>query len=215
LFAVTELTIDARADGNYTPLHEAALRGHTTIAQQLLEKKAAVHSRTSFGVTPLYCAAEFGKLDVVALLLAHQAHINEVANDGTPPLNVAADKNHFAVVDLLLRYGADMRLKDRGKTAFDWTTEPAIQRRLLLAEINSAIEIACPVKQPHAATVRLFAPAAVAQLVLLKKAVTENNAVQIAQLKDQFQDTVALKELYRKATVYAKTISSLTPTFTS
>lgn len=65
------------ADMDYTPLHEAAYRGHLSIVKCLLEAdNATLHSRTRIGSTPLHLAAQQGHLQVVDYLLSMGADAN-------------------------------------------------------------------------------------------------------------------------------------------
>lgn len=54
-----------------TPLHMAALKGHTLIARFLIDQGARLNSRDKNNMTPLHCAAGDLRADVVELLLEH------------------------------------------------------------------------------------------------------------------------------------------------
>ena len=59
-------------DGGYTPLHLAALAGHTDCVEQLLEcKNIDIHVADAFGRTPLVAAEQNFKTDVARLLRSH------------------------------------------------------------------------------------------------------------------------------------------------
>ena len=59
-----------------TPLHVAALSGHTTIARHLLEHSADANARDMNKMTPLHSAIENGNTDIAQLLLNHGADAN-------------------------------------------------------------------------------------------------------------------------------------------
>lgn len=77
--------VSSKDADNLTPLHVAALRGHTAIAEMLLARGAnsnARHGRDE--PTPLFLAAVKGRTATVELLLAHGADVNAKYSDRTP-----------------------------------------------------------------------------------------------------------------------------------
>lgn len=60
----------------YTPLHEAARRGHSHIVDYLLKKGANVNALSVKQETALFYAAEGGHTDCEMLLLAHNADVH-------------------------------------------------------------------------------------------------------------------------------------------
>jgi ankyrin repeat protein len=62
--------VNARDASQNTPLHYAALHGHTTVAKLLLEAGGDINARNRKGKTPLALAQRGG---IVALLRTHGA----------------------------------------------------------------------------------------------------------------------------------------------
>jgi len=110
--------VEARTGDGNTPLHVAALEGHTAVAQALLDGHAQVNARGLREETPLHMAIYDGHRAMVGLLLANRADVNAPSATGETPLHVAARKGHREVVELLLAEKADLRLRDKsGRTA--------------------------------------------------------------------------------------------------
>lgn len=89
-----------------TPLHEAAVRGHTHIVELLLRHGASHSLKDHEGVTPLEAAAAENKHEVVKLLVDAGAEVNIQDKDGLSPLMVASYEGHVDVVRALLAKGA-------------------------------------------------------------------------------------------------------------
>ncbi len=96
-----------------TPLHLAAINGHYTIAEYLLEHSAEVDATTLEHSTPLHFAAQGAHLQqtrLVALLIEHGTDVNAVDVIGQTPLHYAVREQRLALVELLLANGADPNL---------------------------------------------------------------------------------------------------------
>jgi len=72
-----------------TPLHMAARRGNTEVAEALLDSGAEIEARDSAGDTPLRRAVNCGKTGVVALLLSRGAGVHSKGSQGLTPLLAA------------------------------------------------------------------------------------------------------------------------------
>lgn len=89
-----------------TPLHWAASRGDEVVCRWLLDHRADVNRRATFGAqrgaTPLHCAAWLDRLDVARLLLARgaDAALADETHGGTP-LDWAEHVGAVRVADLL------------------------------------------------------------------------------------------------------------------
>jgi len=72
-----------------TPLIAAVVRGHTELAQLLINSGANVNGHTTEGVTPLMAAVNSNP-DAISLLLAQGADINATDQGGIGALHAAA-----------------------------------------------------------------------------------------------------------------------------
>ena len=66
--------VDPNTQDKYeqTPLHLAALNGHTQLSRLLLEQGAEVNAKNIDGATPLHVAAMNGHIEVARFLLEHK-----------------------------------------------------------------------------------------------------------------------------------------------
>ncbi|WP_197171491.1 ankyrin repeat domain-containing protein [Novipirellula aureliae] len=103
-----------RADADErTALMLASFNGHTAAVQSLLDAKASVKSRDSFGRTALIYASSGSSLEVVKLLVDHRSEINVVDNvEHWSPLMFASSEGQTRIVKYLLEKGADKTAKD-------------------------------------------------------------------------------------------------------
>ena len=72
------------ADGD-TPLHVAAIRNDTAIAEELIKAGADVNARGEHGYTPLHEAFEQNRPEMVSLLMAHGADVSIRNDDDLTP----------------------------------------------------------------------------------------------------------------------------------
>ncbi|CAI9107698.1 OLC1v1007122C1 [Oldenlandia corymbosa var. corymbosa] len=89
-----------------TPLFEAILGKHVSVAKFLIERGADVKKTNYKGSTPLHYAAEKGSLELVKFLISKGADIHEISEDGSP-LHSAAAHGSSEVLNCLLDLGAD------------------------------------------------------------------------------------------------------------
>lgn len=103
-----------------TPLHMAALGGHTDCVELLIERKADVEVVNAAGNTPLHLGITTSPPDCIELQLKAGAPVNACNENGDTPLSYAIDQlvsyhtaeyleRHLALLDLLLQYGADAK----------------------------------------------------------------------------------------------------------
>ncbi|MBK7049653.1 MAG: ankyrin repeat domain-containing protein [Rhodoferax sp.] len=113
-----KVNVEARTAKGESPLMLAALKGLTSVCEQLIAKNADVNKP---GWAPLHYAATHGHLPVMNLLLTHHAYIDAASPNGTTPLMMAAHYGTPQAVKLLLDAGADPLLKNQlGLTAIDF-----------------------------------------------------------------------------------------------
>jgi len=116
-----EVEVEVRGPADESPLMLAALRGHLTLVERLIERKAHVNKP---GWTPLHYAASHSGPNapaIVRLLLEHHAFIDASSPNGTTPLMMATQYGHPSVVKILLEEGADTTMRnEQGQGALDF-----------------------------------------------------------------------------------------------
>jgi ankyrin repeat protein len=105
-----------------TPLMMAALRGHLTLVERLMERGAEVNKP---GWTALHYAAAGGHTAIVDVLLKHGAQVNAESPNGTTPLMMAARYGSaLSVKSLIQAPGSDLlKQNQQGLTAFDFAVQ--------------------------------------------------------------------------------------------
>jgi ankyrin repeat protein len=105
-------SVNARDEGQMTPLRLAAIYGHKNVAELLLDRGANIEARDDLGQTPLHLAASNGNTDVVQLLLKRGSDVNVRDRINATPLDWAAFFGRKSVVALLLVRGALVNARD-------------------------------------------------------------------------------------------------------
>jgi beta-lactamase regulating signal transducer with metallopeptidase domain len=103
--------IDARVDGDGSPLIAAAKGHHLAVVNELLTRGADVNLAVPGDGNPLIAAAAAGAGDVVNLLLSHGAAIDLMVPGDENALIQAAGEGHLAIVQLLVSRGADVNAR--------------------------------------------------------------------------------------------------------
>jgi len=88
-----------------TPLHLAAMFGHTDAAQMLIAAKATVTIKDKNGRTPFHWAAEHGHLDTMRVLLSAKADPKAKDWNDYTPMQRALMNGHNGAVQLLIDAG--------------------------------------------------------------------------------------------------------------
>uniref|UniRef100_A0A8C8DLY6 Inversin n=1 Tax=Oryzias sinensis TaxID=183150 RepID=A0A8C8DLY6_9TELE len=100
-----------------TALHAAALSGHVSTVQLLLEKGAMVDALDVMKHTPLFRACEMGHRDVILTLIKGSARVDLVDVDGHTALHWAALGGNAEVCQMLMENGISPNVQDHaGRT---------------------------------------------------------------------------------------------------
>ena len=126
-----------------TALMLAAIRGHTSIVQYLLDEGAPVNTQVN-GVTSLMIASGLGHSEVVRVLINYGADVNILEKDNNfTALTFACSQQRTVCVDLLLAGGADPNLCSARYSPLlaacmthDQPMDPTILDKLLSAGAN-------------------------------------------------------------------------------
>ena len=136
----TAIDVEAKNESHQTALHLAALRGHTAVAQLLLQKRANPNSQDESGRVALHGAAQNGCDAVVHLLLENGANVNAKDRKEQTPLQLASQRGQMVSAQLLLGKLAKVNIQDSaGLTALHLTAKhghEAVARSLLEHEAN-------------------------------------------------------------------------------
>lgn len=97
----------------HTPLHRAALHGHTPLVKHLISLRADPDVRDVEGLTPIILAAFSGHVDVVERLADHGEGVNARDSKNAGVLQWASTQGHSTLVKLLVsKFGVDVHAQD-------------------------------------------------------------------------------------------------------
>jgi ankyrin repeat protein len=96
------IPVDSKESTGWTPLMEAACRGHEEVCKLLIEYNAQVHEKTRNGLTPLMLAAAHGHQNTCQLLIQMNAKIDMKDNDNLTPFMWAFKWKHIDACHLLI-----------------------------------------------------------------------------------------------------------------
>jgi ankyrin repeat protein len=127
---------ELRNDKDESVLMLAALKGHFSLVQKLVEHDADVNKP---GWTPLHYAASAGHVQIVEYLLENSAYIDAESPNGTTPLMMAAMYGSPEAVKVLIQAGADLSSKNQlGLSAWDFAVRGQRQNAKELIETGLA-----------------------------------------------------------------------------
>ncbi|KAK2867555.1 hypothetical protein Q8A67_025672 [Cirrhinus molitorella] len=101
--------VNSCADG-FTPLHVAALHGHTALVSLFTRHGANINARTNQSSTPLHLACQNNHIQVVSALLECNAKLNKKDQYGNTPLILTCLKGNLEIATILLESGALVNL---------------------------------------------------------------------------------------------------------
>ena len=98
-------------DDGWTALHYAAMEGHTSTCQALIDHQANIDACDQSNQTPLHLATINGHASICQALIDHQANINACATDNQTALHRAAINGHTSICQALIDNGADCTIR--------------------------------------------------------------------------------------------------------
>lgn len=111
--AVDQRNMSLRMSDGQTPLHFAAIYGHSGISQYLLDNGADTKAQDISGATPLHEAVRYGNADIARQLIEKGANVNGQDSLGkTPLLILIPEAKQSEIYSLLLENGANVNQKD-------------------------------------------------------------------------------------------------------
>ena len=114
--------LEAHSTDGWTPLHLVVFFGHPELAARLLDRGAAIESRSTNPMrnTPLHAAVAGGNPACVKLLLERSADANATQHGGWTGLHGAAQAGNIAIAELLVAAGARIDARaDNGQSPLD------------------------------------------------------------------------------------------------
>lgn len=141
--AVIQRNLSIRMDDGQTPLHLAAIYGHTGIAQYLLNRGADIKAQDISGTTPLHEAVRYGNIEIARQLLSKGADVNCKDSLGkTPLLVLMSPEKQAETYELLLSHGANVNQKDMyGDTILHIASMTAMRPQVLEILIKAGADV--------------------------------------------------------------------------
>ncbi|KAM9509464.1 ankyrin repeat domain-containing protein 27 isoform 3-T7 [Guaruba guarouba] len=112
------LGVNVSNEDGFTPLHMAALHGHSELVSLLLKHGASISAKNAKHAVPLHLACQKGHFQVVKCLMDYNAKQNKKDIYGNTPLIYACLNGQYETTALLLQHGASVNLSNaKGNTA--------------------------------------------------------------------------------------------------
>ncbi|KAG9474873.1 hypothetical protein GDO78_003373 [Eleutherodactylus coqui] len=112
------LGVNVTSRDGFTPLHIAALHGHSVLVTLLLKHGAHVDAKNGNRALPLHLACHKEHFEVVKILLEVSTGKNKKDMNGNTPLIYSCIAGHLEMTSLLLQHGANVNLCNvKGNTA--------------------------------------------------------------------------------------------------
>ncbi|XP_071973321.1 ankyrin repeat domain-containing protein 27 isoform X2 [Engystomops pustulosus] len=112
------LGVNVTSRDGFTPLHIAALHGHSILVTLLLKHGAHVDAKNGNRALPLHLACHRGHFEVVKILMEFSTGKNKKDMNGNTPLIYSCIAGHLEMTAFLLERGASVGLSNiKGNTA--------------------------------------------------------------------------------------------------
>ena len=105
--------IEARSDGQWTPLHSQVYYGHKDGVELLLEHGADIEAKFAYDITPLLSSIRFNRVGEAKVLVGKGAKVDSPDAMGRTALILSATKGYLELAKVLLDGGADVRIRDK------------------------------------------------------------------------------------------------------
>jgi ankyrin repeat protein len=107
--------IEAKSDGQWTPLHSQVYYGHQDGVELLLEHGADIEAKFAYDITPLLSSIRFNRVAEAAVLVGKGAKVDSPDAMGRTALILSATKGYSELAKVLLDGGADVRIRDKNE----------------------------------------------------------------------------------------------------
>ncbi|XP_069779205.1 uncharacterized protein [Narcine bancroftii] len=106
------VNLPSRSEPVQRPIHWAAVKGHVTIIDLLLQAGVSLDERDQRGCTPLILASQYGHIALCCYLIGKGASLQACDRQGDNALHWAASQGHSELTRLLVYSGFNPRQQD-------------------------------------------------------------------------------------------------------